>query len=691
MTEHRLPPVGFWSYSRQDEELSRGKLCSLRSMLHFELQQQIGRDEIQIFQDTKAIPHGAAWEQEIKTALGAATFFIPIITPNFLQSDWCCQEVNLFHQREAELLQRFPDLPRMSRIFPVYFIDVEDVDPVDTAAIEVLRGLQWFDFRRLRHRSYDEAAVREPLSDFASSIRDLVRARVSSPNGDAAVAKPSAGSGSRRKSSSHGGPRPVRHAPCTAPDSAGDATLRVETFRADILEDSRRPAIAGSKQAGVTQEPAGPTLDLRAKQIGVGDILNHMFEVKRFIKAGGMGQVFEACNVMTGERLAIKALLPGLAADPKVVGMLKREAMTLTKLRHEALVQYRVLAKEPQLGILYIVTEFIDGVDLGEALDRVDRSPIVLGQLLRRLASGLAVAHRLGAIHRDISPDNVMLPGMALDQAKIIDFGIAKDLGGHLPTLIGDTFAGKLGFVAPEQLGEHGGEIGSWTDVYSLALVILSVAKGEKVDMAGSFADAIRKRREGPDLSCAPEELRPLLSAMLRVNPAERVRTMDEVIARLGGDAATQVRSDPQLVPVDVALIEAPRAVEARPPDSRAGRRRKFWLSGALGVAVIGAVAVLLTILFRASPVVTPPPDADAWVYGRWGLDRDCSLPINISGDARRLLVRFNDSNQSDAILRTAPGVIVTARATYARSGQTVNVSEVAASGRIDYVLGRCA
>ena len=510
MSEHRLPPVGFWSYARQDDELSQGKLGSLRSMLHFELQQQIGRDQVQIFQDTTTIPHGAAWEREINKALGTVTFFIPIITPNFVQSDWCCREVSLFLRREAELLERYPDVPRRSRIFPIYFIDVEDIESVDPEAIEALQSLQWFDFRRLRHRNYDEATVREALSDFAGGMRDLIRARVSSAGGRIEFASPSGGPRTAREIPSHGGSSAASHAPRSALAPAGKPPFRsAGTVSADILEISRGPASTASKQADIEARPDAPTPDLPAKEIGVGDILNHMFEVKQFIKAGGMGQVFEGCNIMTGERLAIKALLPGLAADPKVVDMLQREAMTLTKLRHEALVQYRVLAKEPQLGILYIVTEFIDGVDLGEVLDRVDRSPDALGQLLRRLASGLAVAHKLGAIHRDISPDNVMLPGIDLHQAKIIDFGIAKDLGGHLPTLIGNTFAGKLGFVAPEQLGEHGGEIGAWTDVYSLALVILSVAKGEKVDMAGSFADAIRKRRQGPDLSAAPEGLRP--------------------------------------------------------------------------------------------------------------------------------------------------------------------------------------
>src|SRR3954471_12619809 len=315
----------------------------------------------------------------------------------------------------------------------------------------------------------------------------------------------------------------------------------------------------------VTPTPRATSGSAGARTIAVGDVLNHMFEVKRFIKAGGVGQVFEGSNVMTGERVPIKALLPSLAADPKVIALFQREATTLTRLNHEALVQYRTLAKEPQSGILYIVTEFVDGIELGEALAGINRSEEELRLLLARLASGLGAAHKLGAIHRDMSPDNVMLPGGDLHNAKIIDFGIAKDTESALQTLIGSAFAGKLNYVAPEQLGEHGGEIGPWTDVYSLALVMLAVAGGKRIDMAGSFADAIPKRRAGVAVPAPPEALRWLLAAMLKLNPAERIRSMAEVQAGLGqaADAEETARKAAEAVQAARAAVEAAEAERA--------------------------------------------------------------------------------------------------------------------------------
>jgi predicted Ser/Thr protein kinase len=282
-----------------------------------------------------------------------------------------------------------------------------------------------------------------------------------------------------------------------------------------------------------------------ARAIQVGDVLNHIFEVKRFLARGGMGEVFEGVNVNTDERVAIKVMLPAMAADEKVVAMFRKEARTLTKLQHEALVSYRVLAQEPNLGVLYIVTEFIEGVELAEVLGKVERSPEELAGLLKRLASGLGAAHKLGAIHRDMSPDNVLLAGGDVHQAKIIDFGIAKDLDASSATIVGDGFAGKLNYVAPEQLGDYGREVGPWTDVYSLALVILAVANGKNVNMSGSLVDAIDKRRKGPDLSAIPANIKPTIEAMLRPDPKERLRSMDDVIAMLGGAAVAPPPAPP--------------------------------------------------------------------------------------------------------------------------------------------------
>lgn len=287
------------------------------------------------------------------------------------------------------------------------------------------------------------------------------------------------------------------------------------------------------KPQGSAASVVPPSAKAQPRQIQVGDILNHIFEVKRFIARGGMGEVFEGINVSSEERVAIKVMLPTLAADPNVQAMFRKEARTLTRLSHPALVQYRVLAQEPVLGVFYIVTEYVDGQNLSDVLGEQNATLQELTDLTRRLAQGLDAAHALGAIHRDISPDNVMLEGGKLAGAKIIDFGIAKDLDPGSATIIGDGFAGKLNYVSPEQLGDYDRSVGPWTDVYSLGLVILAVAMKRDVNMGGTLVDAVDKRRAGPDLSVIPVELRPVLEAMLKANPIERLRSTGAVIEML--------------------------------------------------------------------------------------------------------------------------------------------------------------
>jgi serine/threonine-protein kinase len=326
----------------------------------------------------------------------------------------------------------------------------------------------------------------------------------------------------------------VAGTPPPPPGASGEKTVRPPSTGGWGDEPASLPPLPDAAPYYKAPAPQAPTGEGR---IAVGMTLNHIFEVRRFIARGGMGEVYEGVNVNTDERVAIKVILSHLALDPSVQAMFRKEARTLTRLSHPALVQYRVLAQEPTLAVLYIVTEFIDGSQLSDAIGVLRPTADELIRLTVRLASGLRAAHELGAIHRDIAPDNVLLPDGRLDQAKIIDFGIAKDLDPSNKTIVGDGFAGKLGFVAPEQFGDYDREVGPWTDVYSLALVILSLAAGRPIDMGSTLVEAIDKRRQGPDLSVAPEALRPVLAAMLKPNPKERLRSMADVIDMLNAPA----------------------------------------------------------------------------------------------------------------------------------------------------------
>jgi len=351
-------------------------------------------------------------------------------------------------------------------------------------------------------------------------------------------------------------------------------------------------------------------------RLAVGAVLNNIYAIKRFIARGGMGEVYEGYNVTNpDDRVAIKVMLPALAADPNVRALFQNEAAVLIRIHHPALVPYRVAAEDPQLGVYFIVTEFVDGAPLSELLGELKPTPAELKALTRRLAEGLAAAHAVGAVHRDMSPDNVLCPGRRLELAKIVDFGIAKNLDPSKKTIVGDGFAGKLGYGAPEQFGDFDRQIGPWTDVYSLGLVILALATGRNVDMGVTMVEAVDKRRAGADLSGAPAELRSVLQQMLAADPAKRLRSMEAVIAAL--DAAPR----PAQPPSKAAKPQKPQKPPGGAPVKH-GPPLGLILGGALGlVAVVAGGLFLLGQLgpdgtsettSPATSPLTPQPEASA-------------------------------------------------------------------------------
>ena len=181
MGKVRLPPIGFWSYVRRDDERNRGRISQLRELILAELGTQIGGD-VPVFKDTISIPHGARWEELTRAALSNATFFIPVLTPDFLQSHWCCREVRLFLDRERELLDRHPDLPRRSRVFPIHYVQVEeDADTVDEFVRDTLMGLQHLVFHPRRNADYAAPEICDLVAAYVGDIRQLLLAKVEGP------------------------------------------------------------------------------------------------------------------------------------------------------------------------------------------------------------------------------------------------------------------------------------------------------------------------------------------------------------------------------------------------------------------------------------------------------------------------------------------------------------------------------
>jgi serine/threonine protein kinase len=279
----------------------------------------------------------------------------------------------------------------------------------------------------------------------------------------------------------------------------------------------------------------GSQADFSRSRLPPGTRLNGIYEIDHPIGLGGMGEIYKGHLVETGDPVAIKMMLPELSANDAAFTLFRKEASALHHIQHDAVVRYYVFTVEPVLRRPYLAMEFVDGRTLTEILDEGPLSFEAVRSLLQRLASGLQAAHEHGIIHRDISPDNIILPNNNVTRAKIIDFGIART--NQHGTVIGSGFAGKFSYVSPEQLGLYGGDVTAKSDIYSLGLVLAQALTAKPLDMGGSQVEIIEKRRKVPALGAIDMKFRPLLERMLQPDPAQRPDSMAAVAAWSFGSA----------------------------------------------------------------------------------------------------------------------------------------------------------
>lgn len=302
--------------------------------------------------------------------------------------------------------------------------------------------------------------------------------------------------------------------------------------------------------------------------IGPGTLLSHTYEVAGLIARGGMGEVHRARHVDMNTWHAVKVIRPELAQDAKMVELLRREAAALREIRHEAVVSYDGVFRD-EYGRILLSMEYLDGPSLQEVLQGGPLDPDDVAILLDRIASGLAAAHQRGIVHRDMSTDNVILPGRGIANAKIIDFGIAKQTAGGAGTVIGDAFAGKYGYASPEQFGLFGGQVGPQSDIYSAGLVLAAAALGRPLDMGRTPQAMIERRMSVPDLSALDEPLRGVLCSMLEPDPQNRAKTMTELVGAL-------TRRPAEITPFDATPFPAAApATEEKPKPVAADRPAK--------------------------------------------------------------------------------------------------------------------
>ncbi len=348
------------------------------------------------------------------------------------------------------------------------------------------------------------------------------------------------------------------------------------------------------------REPFRPT----NRGVPRGTRLNGIYEIDEMIGSGGMGEIYKGHELQTGAAVAIKMLLPEMAENEAGLGLFRREAAALHNLPHDAIVRYFLFTVEPVLQRPYLAMEFVDGRSLSDILQEGPLNFETLVKLLRRVTSGLQAAHERGIVHRDVSPDNIIVPRDDVTRAKIIDFGIARSIQVGDPTIIGSGFAGKENYVSPEQVGLFGADVTPKSDIYSLGLVMFYALTGQKLEMGGSQFQLVEKRRHVPDLGAVDPRFRPLLEKMLQPDPANRPASMAEIgnwtfssEASLGSSVARG--SGP--------ILHGSNNAGAA---YRSGRVRRAFAIVAISLAVIGAGFGFYNFFWSTSDLINPvkPP-----------------------------------------------------------------------------------
>ena len=201
--------------------------------------------------------------------------------------------------------------------------------------------------------------------------------------------------------------------------------------------------------------------------IGLGTTLADRYELVAEVARGAMGDVFEALDRVEGSKVAVKVLRAEYLADESMRRRFRREGAVLKALDHPAVVRLLELGIEDD-GVVFLVTEYVDGETLAERLSKGALSIGEADALVDALCDGLGAVHRHGVLHGDLKPANVIWPGEG--GPRLVDFGASKILGLDRLTATGEI-SGTPAYMAPEVLTGKA-DVDQRIDVYGLGVVL---------------------------------------------------------------------------------------------------------------------------------------------------------------------------------------------------------------------------
>ncbi|MCX4472869.1 serine/threonine protein kinase [Micromonospora sp. NBC_01655] len=333
--------------------------------------------------------------------------------------------------------------------------------------------------------------------------------------------------------------------------------------------------------------------------------LHDRYVLRERIGLGGMSEVWRADDEVLHRPVAVKALAGQPAADPQLRATIQREARAAARLTHPHVTQvydYGEAALAAGTVLPYLVMELVDGHSLA---DRLTAGPLPWPEAVRvagQVAAALAAAHRIGVVHQDVKPGNVMLTETG---AKVLDFGIAALAGPRHPLAgspggqTGELVMGTPAYFAPERMSP--GPPNPASDVYALGALLYQSLTGATPLPVQTWEDAVEVHARRPPVSPPrvtglPPDIAALTLACLDADPARRPTTA-ELAARLG--AAPPAEPPTALLPV------VPRA--APHPPTMVDRATRFTPGRATRSTSPSAASP-----FSASPSAASPFSASA-------------------------------------------------------------------------------
>jgi TIR domain len=250
--------IGFFSYSRDDDEDAKGALSALRDRILRDLGMQLGRgrSDLRLWQDKTAIPHGTKWEEEIKTAITQSVFFIPIVTPRSLRSKHCKYEFDLFLAREAELERR--DL-----IFPILYVRVPALEDErqwrNDDVLSVIGSRQYLNWLSMRFVDVDSYDAAREVDKFCANIYGALNQPWTSP---AERRESAAAEAAQRQTIEE-----IRFRQAEEATAQAAERRRAVARAAQAAEEERRRTEAPEKTKTTTAEPALPGAAIAATTV----------------------------------------------------------------------------------------------------------------------------------------------------------------------------------------------------------------------------------------------------------------------------------------------------------------------------------------------------------------------------------------------------------------------------------------